>query len=58
MSKVGEQIFAEALKLSPVERAELVENLLTILNFHTEKLLMIYGLRKLKAVLMPLSVVR
>jgi putative addiction module component (TIGR02574 family) len=39
MSKVGEQIFAEALKLSPVERAELVENLLTSFEFPSRKII-------------------
>jgi putative addiction module component (TIGR02574 family) len=37
MSEHGEQILAEALKLPPVERAELVENLLASFEFHSRK---------------------
>ena len=37
MSKPGEQVLAEALKLSPVERAELVENLLSSFEFHSRE---------------------
>ena len=37
MAKQGEQILAEALKLSPVERAELVENLLSSFEFQSRK---------------------
>ncbi|MEW5815657.1 MAG: addiction module protein [Spirochaetota bacterium] len=33
MSKLGEQILAEALKLPPMERAELVEHLLSSFEF-------------------------
>ena len=39
MSKLGEQILAEALTLPPVERAELVENLLSSFEFHSRKAL-------------------
>ncbi len=39
MSKVGEQILAEAMKLSPIERAELVENLLTSFEFPSRKII-------------------
>ena len=35
MPKHGEQLLAEALKLPPVERAELVENLLTSFEFQS-----------------------
>lgn len=37
MSKHREQILAEALKLPPVERAELVENLLSSFEFDSRK---------------------
>jgi putative addiction module component (TIGR02574 family) len=37
MPKQGKQILAEALKLSPMERAELVENLLTSFEFQSRK---------------------
>ena len=37
MPKHGKQILAEALKLPPVERAELVENLLTSFEFRSRK---------------------
>jgi putative addiction module component (TIGR02574 family) len=37
MPKHGRQILAEALKLPPVERAELVENLLTSFEFRSRK---------------------
>ena len=37
MSKHGKQILAEALKLPPVERAELVENLLSSFEFHSRE---------------------
>jgi len=37
MSKHGEQILTEALKLPPVERAELVENLLSSFEFHSRE---------------------
>ncbi len=39
MSKVGEQILAEARKLSPIERAELIENLLTSFDFPSRKII-------------------
>jgi putative addiction module component (TIGR02574 family) len=37
MPKHGKQILAEALKLPPVERAELVENLLTSFEFKSRQ---------------------
>ncbi len=37
MAKQGKQVLAEALKLSPVERAELVENLLSSFEFQSRK---------------------
>jgi putative addiction module component (TIGR02574 family) len=37
MPKHGKQILAEALRLPPVERAELVENLLTSFEFEAGK---------------------
>jgi putative addiction module component (TIGR02574 family) len=37
MPKHRKQILAEALKLPPVERAELVENLLTSFEFRSRK---------------------
>jgi putative addiction module component (TIGR02574 family) len=37
MAKQGKQILAEALKLPPVERAELVENLLSSFEFQSRK---------------------
>lgn len=37
MPKHGRQILAEALKLPPLERAELVENLLTSFEFQSRK---------------------
>ena len=37
MPKQGKQILADALKLPAVERAELVENLLTSFEFHSRK---------------------
>jgi putative addiction module component (TIGR02574 family) len=37
MSKHREQILAEALKLPPVERAELVENLLSSFEFRSRR---------------------
>jgi len=37
MPKHRKQILAEALKLPPVERAELVENLLTSFEFQSRK---------------------
>jgi putative addiction module component (TIGR02574 family) len=37
MSKHREQILAEALKLPPVERAELVENLLSSFEFRSRE---------------------
>jgi putative addiction module component (TIGR02574 family) len=37
MPKHGKQILAEALKLPPVERAELVENLLISFEFQSRK---------------------
>jgi putative addiction module component (TIGR02574 family) len=37
MPKHGKQILAEALKLPPVERAELVENLLTSFEFRSRE---------------------
>ena len=37
MPKHGRQILVEALKLPPVERAELVENLLTSFEFQSRK---------------------
>jgi putative addiction module component (TIGR02574 family) len=39
MPKHGKQILAEALKLPPVERAELVENLLTSFEFRSRKII-------------------
>lgn len=39
MSKVGEQILAEALKLPPVERAELIENLFFSFEFPSRKII-------------------
>jgi putative addiction module component (TIGR02574 family) len=37
MAKQGEQVLAEALNLPPVERAELVENLLSSFEFPSRK---------------------
>jgi putative addiction module component (TIGR02574 family) len=37
MPKHGRQILAEALKLPPVERAELIEGLLTSFEFQSRK---------------------
>jgi putative addiction module component (TIGR02574 family) len=37
MTKHGKQILAEALKLPPLERAELVENILTSFEFQSKK---------------------
>ncbi len=37
MPKQGKQILAEALKLPPVERAELVEDLLSSFEFQSRK---------------------
>ena len=37
MTRHGKQILTEALKLPPVERAELVENLLTSFEFRSRK---------------------
>ena len=37
MSKHSKQILAEALELPPVDRAELVENLLTSFEFQSRK---------------------
>ncbi len=37
MPKHGRQILAEALKLPPVERAELIEDLLTSFEFQSRK---------------------
>lgn len=37
MSKHRKEILAEALKLPPVERAELVENLLSSFEFHSRE---------------------
>jgi putative addiction module component (TIGR02574 family) len=37
MAKQGKQILAEALKLPALERAELVENLLTSFEFQSRK---------------------
>ena len=37
MPKHGKQLLTEALKLPPVERAELVENLLTSFEFRSRK---------------------
>ena len=37
MPKQGRQILAEALKLPPVERAELIEGLLTSFEFQSRK---------------------
>ena len=37
MAKQGKQILAEALKLPSMERAELVENLLTSFEFQSRK---------------------
>ncbi len=37
MPKHGKQILVEALKLPPVERAELIENLLTSFEFQSRK---------------------
>jgi putative addiction module component (TIGR02574 family) len=37
MPKHGKQILAEALRLPPVERAELVENILTSFEFGARK---------------------
>ena len=37
MAKHGKQILAEALELPPVERAELIENLLTSFEFQSRK---------------------
>ena len=37
MPKHGKQVLAEALKLPPMERAELVANLLTIFEFQSRK---------------------
>lgn len=37
MPKHGNQILAEALKLPPVQRAELVENLLTSFEFQSRE---------------------
>ena len=37
MPKPGKQILAEAMKLPPVERAELVEHLLTSFEFRSRK---------------------
>lgn len=39
MSKVREEILAEALKLPPMERAELIENLLTSFEFPSRKII-------------------
>ncbi|MBI4687199.1 MAG: addiction module protein [Nitrospirae bacterium] len=39
MSKAGEQILAEALKLPPVERAELIENLFFSFEFPSRKII-------------------
>jgi putative addiction module component (TIGR02574 family) len=39
MSTVGEKILAEARKLSPIERAELIENLLTSFDFPSRKII-------------------
>jgi putative addiction module component (TIGR02574 family) len=39
MSRVGEQILAEALKLPPVERAELIENLFFSFEFPSRKII-------------------
>jgi len=39
MSKVGEHILAEALKLPPVERAELIENLFFSFEFPSRKII-------------------
>ena len=39
MPKHGKQILAEALKLPPVERAELVENILTSFEFGARKMI-------------------
>jgi putative addiction module component (TIGR02574 family) len=39
MAKQRKQILAEALKLPPVERAELVENLLSSFEFQSRKAL-------------------
>lgn len=39
MSKAGEQILAEAIKLSPIDRAELIENLLTSFDFPSRKII-------------------
>jgi len=37
MSKAGEQLLAEAIKLPPIERAELIENFLTSFEFPSRK---------------------
>lgn len=37
MSKYGNQLLAESLKLSPTERAELVENILSSFEFPSRK---------------------
>jgi len=37
MPRHGKQILAEALELPPVERAELIENLLTSFEFESRK---------------------
>ena len=39
MSKAGEQLLAEAIKLPPIERAELIENLLTSFEFPSRKII-------------------
>jgi putative addiction module component (TIGR02574 family) len=39
MPKQGKQILAEALKLPPIERAELIEDLLTSFEFQRRKII-------------------
>jgi len=48
MTKRAEHILAEALELPPVERAELVENLLSSFEFRSRKAIDALWLRKLK----------
>ena len=51
MSRQGKQILAEALNLPPIERAEMVEELLSSFEFPSRKTIdELWKLRKLKAV--------
>ena len=59
MPKHGKQILAEALRLPPVERAELVEDLLSSFEFQSRnRQSMLYGQRKQKTESMRSSGVR